>query len=292
MGQFEDFQPVDRAPPVDSAHLLPLQAKQVPDISPSCRTVAKQREEEFFGSSNAFSFSQFGNIYGKSDVLAQAPKDDLLTKLKNKFEHPGRNNPDAGVDYAAANDAYQRFGLEKYGVDKNLIGAVLRNEQYWLNANDVGQDYLTEHRPFMMPLKESWTVGPSQMQLQIMENLVSKYQDKLPEFKLPAKQVITVGGTKMGERPADVAMLSLNKENAALLAGAYFADVIEKLEKQKPPCGYGASDAANKVILKLWNSGKPDSRQEALIRSFNPEEGEKHLKNVLNHLAKIKKSGH
>lgn len=233
-----------------------------------------------------------GYIVGqKSDTIlemAQKPKDDPFTKFKNKFEHPGRNDPDAGVDYASTRDAYQRFGFEKYGIDKDLLGAVLRNEQYWLNAKDVAQDYYTEHRPFMAPLKESWTVGPGQVQVQIMDELVKKYADKLPEFQ-PTKQVMTVGGMDVAERPADVAMLSENKKNAALIVGAYFADVIDKLEKGQPPCGHGATKDENETITNLWKTGTPEARQEALIRSFNPGDGKKHVENVLKHLAEIKK---
>lgn len=233
-----------------------------------------------------------GYIVGqKADTvleLAQKPKDDAFTKFKNTFEHPGRNDPDAGVDYASARDAYQRFGFENYGIDKDLLGAVLRNEQYWLNAKDVAQDYITEHRPFMLPLKDSWTVGPGQVQVQIMDELVKKYADKLPEFH-PSKQAMTVGGMDVGERPADVAMLCENKKNAALIVGAYFADVVDKLEKGQPPCAHGATKEENDTITKLWKTGTQEARQEALIRSFNPGDGKKHVENVLKHLAEIKK---
>ncbi len=157
-----------------------------------------------------------------------------------------------------------------------------------MNAKDVAQDYITEHRPFMAPLKESWTVGPGQVQVQIMEELVKKYADKLPEF-LPSKQAMTVGGMDVGERPADVAMLSENKKNAALIVGAYFADVIDKLEKGEQPCAHGATKEENETITKLWKTGTQEARQEALIRSFNPGDGKKHVENVLKHLAEIKK---
>jgi hypothetical protein len=223
-----------------------------------------------------------------NDLLAQAHKDDPLTKLKNKFEHPGRNNPDAAVDYPAAKEAYQRFDLEKYGVDKALIPGIIRNEQYWLGPKDRVPDFFAEERPFLMPLKDrSWSVGPAQIQVRIMEELVEKYQDKLPEFK-PSKQVVRLGGMELAQREADTAMLSFDNKNAALITGAYFANVIDRLEQGKPPCPY-SPDKDNAKIRELWKQGSPESKQEALIRSFNPGSDE-HVKNVLNHVREIKKT--
>lgn len=233
-----------------------------------------------------------GYIVGqKSDTqeqLAQAPKDDPLTKLKNKFEHPGRNNPDAQVDYAAAKDGYQRFDLQKYEVDKALIPAIIRNEQYWLGLKDRVPDLVAEERPLLPPVDKKWSVGPAQIQIRIMEELATKYKDKLPEFQQPARQAISLGGMNMGEREADVAMLASDKKRAALITSAYFANVIDQLENGKPPCPYSPPQD-NAKIAELWKQGTKESRTEALVRSFNPGSDE-HVKNVLNHMREIRKS--
>lgn len=230
-----------------------------------------------------------GQRTANDELLAQGHKDDPLTKLKNKFEHPGRNNPDAGVDYASAKDGYQRFDLQKFDVDKALIPAIIRNEQYWLGLKDRVPDLIAEDRPFMLsPTDKSWSVGVAQIQIRIMEELASKYKDKLPEFQQPARQAISLGGLDMGEREADVAMLSSNKKRAALITGAYFANVIDQLEKGKPPCPYSPRED-NAKIAELWKQGTKESKLEALIRSFNPGSDE-HVKNVLNHMREIRKT--
>lgn len=97
-------------------------------------------------------FDSAGTGSAKTDLIAQAQvqKDDPLTKLKNKFEHPGRNNPDSGIDYAAAQDGYNRFALQKYGVDRALVPAIIRNEQYWLGPKDGIQEWVIADRPFQM----------------------------------------------------------------------------------------------------------------------------------------------
>lgn len=220
--------------------------------------------------------------------LVQAPKDDPLTTLKNKIEHPGRNNPDAKVDYAAAKDGYQRFDLQKYDVDKALIPAIIRNEQYWLGMKDRVPDLIAEERPLVPPLDKKWSVGVAQIQVRIMEELATKYKDKLPEFQMPVTQAISLGGMNMGERQADVAMLSSDPQHAALITSAYFANVIDQLEKGKPPCLYSPPQD-NAKIAELWKQGTKEARTEALIRSFNPG-SEEHVKNVLNHMNQIRKT--
>ncbi len=235
-------------------------------------------------------FEPGGTKSANTELIAQAQmhKGDPLTKLKNKFEHPGRNNPDAGIDYAAAQDGYNRFDLQKYGVDRALVPAIIRNEQYWLGPKDGIQEWVTADRPFQMPVPKNMTVGPAQMKIEIMEQLAEKYADKLPEFSLPAHQAFQVGTMKMGEREADVAMLSQNKKNAALITAAYFANVIEKLETGQPACE-NTSKKNNDHIAQLWKTNTPESRTEALIRSYNPGNGDKHVHNVLNHMKEVKK---
>jgi hypothetical protein len=232
-----------------------------------------------------------GTKSANTELIAQAQKqkDDPLTKLKNKFEHPGRNNPDAGIDYAAAQDGYNRFDLQKYGVDRALVPSIIRNEQYWLGPKDGIQEWVTADRPFQMPVPKNMTVGPAQMKIEIMEQLAEKFADKLPEFSLPARQAFQVGTLKMGEREADIAMLSQNKKNAALITAAYFANVIERLETGQPACE-NTSKKNNDHIAELWKTNTPGSRTEALIRSYNPGNGDKHVHNVLNHMKEVKKT--
>lgn len=259
---------------------LPIPARPAPDDGAAPGASSHGGEIESVGIKSA-----------NTELIAQAQnqKDDPLTKLKNKFEHPGRNNPDAGIDYAAAQDGYIRFDLQKYGVDRALVPSIIRNEQYWLGPKDGIQEWVTADRPFQMPVPKNMTVGPAQMKIEIMEQLAEKYADKLPEFSLPARQAFQVGNMKLGEREADVAMLSQNKKNAALITAAYFANVIEKLESGQPACE-NTSKKNNDHIAELWKANTPESRTEALIRSYNPGNGDKHVHNVLNHMKEVKKT--
>lgn len=84
-------------------------------------------------------------------------------------------------------------------------------------------------------------------------------------------------------------MLSQNKKNAALITAAYFANVIEKLETGQPACE-NTSKKNNDRIAELWKANTPESRTEALIRSYNPGNGDKHVHNVLNHMKEVKKT--
>lgn len=222
-----------------------------------------------------------GYIVGKPQdkpiLLADNPVKDAY---KYGWEHPGRKNPDAQVDYSSASKAYGVFDLAKHGVPKSLIGGMLRNEQYWMQGKDLGQDELIRHlKELPITPKSDMSIGPAQMRMSNIKHLVEKYPSQLASVQNDPDNVVSVGGMAVGTQQGRTMFeKALEPKNAALLAGAYLADKIERLESGQP-CNPDRSHATNDKLAKLWKSGEPDKQLEALIRSYNPSD-EKHVQHV------------
>ncbi|MEW6505900.1 MAG: hypothetical protein AB1457_18265, partial [Chloroflexota bacterium] len=223
-----------------------------------------------------------GYIVGKPQdkpvLIADNPVKDAY---KYGWEHPGRKNPDAQVDYASASKAYEVFDLAKHGVPKSLIGGMLRNEQYWMQGQDK---YLQD--PGIQMLKEipitehsDFSIGPAQMRMSNIKHLVEKYPKQLANLQDDPAEVVSVGGMAVGTQQGRTMFeKALEPKNAALLVGAYFADKIERLESGQP-CNPDCSHATNEKLAKLWKSGNPEKQLEALIKSYNPRDA-KHFEHV------------
>ena len=260
---------------------------------PTTASPMARSERELFGSEQGgFTFAQFGDIYGKAAsrpdaLLASNPADNTFKALKDGYydlEHPGRKNPDAKVDYGAAKEAYGAFHLDRYGIDTAAIPAIIRNEQHFLKPKDTMiQDPLVEEG--QIPKAFNWTIGPAQMKVGTIEQLVNKYPEQLKSLTEPNTQAVQVGGMTMAEREATVAQNALQPRNAALLVGAYFADKIDRLEHGLPPCP--DRPAVNDEITKLWRSGDPQKRTQALIKSYNPSDAD-HVGNVTKQMNEIR----
>lgn len=89
----------------------------------------------------------------------------------------------------------------------------------------------------------------------------------------------------------DAERMALDPKYGALLLGAYLQDVATRLENGEDPIptynGAHRSEILQK-IRTLWASGDPENRTDALIRSYNPGDGQVHVDNVRRHLREIK----
>lgn len=91
----------------------------------------------------------------------------------------------------------------------------------------------------------------------------------------------------------DAAKQSLNPKHEALLVGAYLQDVTIRLELGQDPIpsytGEHKAEVREKIQL-LWKSQDQEKRMDALIRSYNPGDGQTHVDNVRRHLKIIEES--
>ncbi|HEY9684942.1 MAG TPA: hypothetical protein V6C86_25420 [Oculatellaceae cyanobacterium] len=135
--------------------------------------------------------------------------------------HPHEGKEDQFVDYAAARDALHLAHLDKYKLPENILGAILRNEQHFYKLTDAMQDdeiAKTGTVRLKNGKEDSYaSIGPAQMQIRHIRRLIEE-KDAHGDPKYPFLQ-------HMKDDPIRAA---LDKKNAALLTGAYFADEIEK----------------------------------------------------------------
>jgi len=160
---------------------------------------------------------------------------DVAERIKNVeawFVH--RQNPDANIDYNAAKQGYEQSGLNKYpGVSPELVGAVLRNEQWWYKLTDKNQDsQIADGKR----LSDQESIGPAQIQIGNIKHLIEeKDSDGKPTF--PFLQ-------HMKEHPE---LAAEQKDNAALLAAAMLKSIATELEAKGLPIN-------DRTLVYRWNS--------------------------------------
>lgn len=91
----------------------------------------------------------------------------------------------------------------------------------------------------------------------------------------------------------DAERKALDPKYGAVLLGAYLQDVANRLQNGEDPIP--TYDKAHKsqiiqTMRTLWTSGDPEKRTDALIRSYNPGDGQLHVDNVRQHLLEIKRN--
>ncbi|MBP7862729.1 hypothetical protein KA183_13675 [bacterium] len=228
---------------------------------------------------------QSDSISPTSDSIIASDLGKQIKQGYYNFEHPGRSNLDEKVDYTAAKSAFQAFNFGKYDIDSALIPAIIRNEQYFLKPKDTQiQDPLVEEG--QIPKLFNWTIGPAQMKVRTIEDLVKKYPEQLTNLTEPTIQAARLAGMTIAEREATIAQKALEPKNAPILVGAYFADKIDRLERGLPPCP-DRPQSENDTITKLWQSGDQKKRTEALIRTYNPADPN-HVGNVMKQMKEIR----
>lgn len=88
----------------------------------------------------------------------------------------------------------------------------------------------------------------------------------------------------------DAERKALDPKYGAVLLGAYLQDVANRLQNGEAPIP--TYDKAHKsqiiqTMRTLWTSGDPEKRTDALIRSYNPGEGQLHVDNVRQHRSNV-----
>lgn len=219
-------------------------------------------------------------------VIAGNPFKDAQEFVKKTGEnlwHPDSEHPDIRMNYMADLEAFQTTGLAKYGIDPLIISATIRNEIIFRKHSDNLQDrILKEHSDIanQADRNHSWTIGDIQMRRSHIERLISA-TDNAGNPRFP----------QLASLKEEGAIAALDRQKGALLVGVYFQDVATRLDhKEDPAPWYNLAHAAEikSHIAALWQSGSADNKTEALIRSYNPGDGARHVEHVREQLKLIR----
>ncbi len=209
-------------------------------------------------------------------AIAQLPDlGKMLLNAGDSIIHPHKNELNKFLDPDAANLAMNKLPRLSWYANRNatigpqLLLGLIRNEteNYIRGKDDVMQDV-----PVALggeaPLQNNPTLGPAQVSLKNQRRLVEKYPDLFGD-------------------PRDYPKTSLSPYFATLLAGALLDQNIqtfEKWDKQLP----SEQDLNDKDTRLLYEHAYPKWREglytEALIRSYNPGDGSRHVRNVQRHI--------
>lgn len=227
-----------------------------------------------------------GKQNAADQIIAGNPFADGLNAAKKEAEklwHPDREHPDIRMSYIADLEAFQATGLAKYGVDPFIIAATIRNEVVFKEPTDQIQDTALKLNPRLVSMIDksgNVSFGDAQMQRKHLERLVNSDDENgrplYPQLR------------HLRGQPSDVL---LNRSSAALLVGAYYQEIAQRLEQQQNPIPWYPGAHALEIkekIVSLWSQGTPESRTEALIRGFNPGDGSRHVNHVREQLELIK----
>lgn len=228
-----------------------------------------------------------GRQENRLEVLAGNPIEDAAKFAKTNVErlaHPDAEHPDTRMDYIADFESFKLSGLAKFGIDPLIISATIRNEIAFRKPTDNLQEELVKHnREFggIIDSDHHWSVGTIQMQRRHIErlaNAVNAHGDQLyPQLK--------------DWKGIDFAHFVPSRQSGSLFVGAYFQDVAARLERGNEPVPWYPGAHTKEVqsrISSLWRQGTPESRTEALIRSYNPGDGTKHVEHVLEQMKQIR----
>lgn len=176
--------------------------------------------------------------------------------------------------------AFYAAHLDKYNLNPLIISALTRNEiEHRKPLVDDAQDAWVQS---MFPRMDGTSIGNQQIQIANIKRL-TEAKDASGKSLYPQLEAL-------GDDPAKAA---LDPKNGALLLGAYLQDVAARLDRNLDPVPeYDKAHAAEvkKTISELWATKDPEKRMWALIRSYNPGDGQTHVNNVLKHLEVIKKT--
>jgi hypothetical protein len=188
---------------------------------------------------------------------------DYVIQNRPLLLRPHRGDPGSQVDFTAAKEAYKIFGLDRYSLPEMLVAAQLYYEQRCVQFKDV---YLED--PWVAftgdtPLGLDVSIGPAQIRKSKIIELVREFPSELKDLREPGASIATGQSTKVNLRAA------LNKRNAAMLVGAYYASVIRRLERGEP-ASPDQPPSVTQMIMGLWKKGDPTSRAMALGESYSP----------------------
>lgn len=210
------------------------------------------------------------------NTIAQLP--DLGKMVRDTGEaivHPHSGDLNKFLDVEAAKLAMNKFPrLSRYAnnyasIRPQLILGLIRNEteHYTRFKDDLIQDGLLSIG-WKAQGSDDPTTGPAQVSESNQERLAKKY----PEI---------LGNSR------DYPKASLSPYFATLLVGAYLDNTIETFEKwdKQPPSEIELKDKNTRLLYEhaypQWQEGH---FTEALIRSYNPGDGARHVRNVQRHI--------
>lgn len=221
---------------------------------------------------------------------------DTVLEKAGFFVHRGRE--DNFIDYKACQKAWQIAGLEEFRLPKNIIGAIMRNEQHFYKKTDEDQDtqVKTKGTVYASNGKEDSgaSIGPAQMQIELIRHLINLKQPNGKakyEFLAPLQY--------------DSIRAALRPENAALLVGAYLREIeidqkrhgITNTSAEKIIYGYNDDvnsflDHGSRHFIPVLNSADV-AREKFMHRDLKREkypsddrilEASGHVRNVMAHL--------
>ncbi len=200
------------------------------------------------------------------------------------FFYPDKGHEDERMHYMDDFNAFYTTDLSRFKINPFIIAALTRNE---IEHRKVGVDDLqeTQVRSLGYPIDlhpDKVSIGNQQIKIEHIRRLVNA-KNASGEWQFPQLEVLRKSPEKLALEPA----------NGALLLGAYVQDVALRLERGEDPVPW--YDKAHKTeiiktIKELWSSQDPEKRTNALIRSYNPGDGQKHVDNVRGHLKVIENS--
>ena len=91
------------------------------------------------------------------------------------------------INPSACEAAYKAFGLDKLGIDPNLIAGLIWNEQ--LHLKPIADDLQNTQAALSLPLKPGESIGPAQMQVRNIQRLAEEYP-ALKQFGDPVKAAL------------------------------------------------------------------------------------------------------
>jgi hypothetical protein len=232
-------------------------------------------------------FSTFGDMkaYADSNPLLidmgdgteVSSKGASLAWKPESIVSPHKENPDQYVDHTAFRAAKQHFNnfakydLDHPGMGEKLVSALIRNESVFYNSvKDGGVDTALKTGIVL----GNRSIGPAQMRVNNVMRLVEKHPELFGEKK---------NYPGLAETP----------HVATLLVAAYLDEKIETFENwSKKLPSREALNTDGKLLLDhafpYWKSGM---QTKALIMSYNPGDGSRHLNHVLDQLKNIEE-GH
>lgn len=261
-------------PPADDYLLLLQQAQAVLDKSEAAGAATDSAQPDSTGENSSNRSSTAANIHDKKDLIAGNPIQDAQNSLE-KWWHPQRENPDKDLDYKASVESYRAAHLDKFRIDPRIIAGTLRNESFHLKQLDYGENNYVRKFGDTLPGFD-FSMGDAQMKKNSLLGLINAHEEK-GEPLYP----------QLAHMKTDPMRASLNHRDAALLIGAYYAETARRLEAGIDPIpNYHGAHArqVRQTIEELWSSDDPQKRTDALIRSYNPGDGQTHVNNVREHM--------
>ena len=189
--------------------------------------------------------------------------------------HPYKNELNKFLDPDAAQLAMNKFPRLSWYAHRNatigpqlLLGIVRNETEHYM----IGKDDMIQDAPVSLgaeaPLQKNPTIGPAQVSLKNQKALAEKYPDLFGDSK-------------------DYPKTSLSPYFATLLAGALLDQNIQKFEKwdKQPPSEEDLKDKDTRLLYEhAYPKWKEGHYTEAIIRSYNPGDGSRHVRNVQRHI--------